>query len=85
MDYKFQYDTKAERDNLISQNSTKYLIEEQNISDGNFLIFSDEPIKEKVVYIDGTEAKLKDQADNQLVIMDVLATMYEDMLAKGTV
>lgn len=24
-------------------------------------------------------------SDNQLILMDVLATMYEDMLAKGTV
>jgi hypothetical protein len=27
----------------------------------------------------------KELQDNQLILMDVLATMYEDMLAKGTV
>lgn len=28
---------------------------------------------------------IQEISDNQLILMDVLATMYEDMLAKGTV
>lgn len=48
--YKFQYSTHSEKDELISMHSEKHLIEEQNITEGNFLVFSDEPLPEKVVY-----------------------------------
>lgn len=73
---KIQYNNLEERQQIIDANQDNFLIEEQNILDGNFLIFTD---------IKPVEYQLRDQADNQLVIMDVLATMYEDMLAKGTV
>jgi|LSQX01.2.fsa_nt_gb hypothetical protein len=43
MIYKFQYENQEERNQLIQSNSDKYLIEEQNIIDGNFLIFTDTP------------------------------------------
>ena len=39
--YKYEYKTNEERDNIISQNIDKILIEEQNITEGNFLIFTD--------------------------------------------
>jgi len=43
MKFKNQYDTELEREQLIQSNESFYLIEEQNITEGNFLIFSDNP------------------------------------------
>jgi len=42
MQYKFEYTDVNTRELLINSNSTKVLIEEQMITEGNFLIFSDE-------------------------------------------
>ena len=38
-----QYYTQEEREQLLNKFSNKFLIEERNISDGNFLVFSDTP------------------------------------------
>ncbi len=38
---KIQYTTSDERQTIIDQNKELFLIEEQNISDGNFLIFDE--------------------------------------------
>lgn len=43
MKYKRQYETKVDRDRIVSENSELRLIEEQNLLDGNFLVFTDEP------------------------------------------
>ena len=40
--YKHQYSNAEEREDIINQNASKFLLEEQNITEGNFLIFSDE-------------------------------------------
>ena len=42
MYHKIQYETPAEKETLLRENESKYLIEEQNLFDGNFLIFSEE-------------------------------------------
>jgi len=41
MEYKFKYENKEERDSIIKEHSNLILIEEQNITEGNFLIFTD--------------------------------------------
>jgi hypothetical protein len=41
MNYKYEYADETSRTALLEANSDKVLIEEDNISDGNFLIFSD--------------------------------------------
>lgn len=41
MNYKFQYTTQDEKTAILNNNKDKILIEEQNITEGNFLIFSD--------------------------------------------
>lgn len=43
MKYTCQYATQAERQSILDNNQDKFLIEEQNITEGNFLIFADEP------------------------------------------
>jgi len=85
MDYKYQYTTPEEKQQIITQNATLILIEEQNIIEGNFLIFTDTLPEPRIYYIDGTRQELDKLTQDNLILMDVLATMYEDMLAKGTV
>jgi hypothetical protein len=41
MEYKYEYQDLEERESIISANSNLVLIEEQNITTGNFLIFVD--------------------------------------------
>jgi len=43
MEYKHQYKNKEERDSILIAHSNLILIEEQNITEGNFLIFTDTP------------------------------------------
>lgn len=62
MKQKFQYISQAERDSLIRQNANLFMVEEQNISEGNFLIFSDVPSEKTVVY---TNVPEKDFAELQ--------------------
>ncbi|SKA99304.1 hypothetical protein SAMN05443428_1354 [Caloramator quimbayensis] len=46
MNYTFSYNTEEEKENLIKENTLlgRHLIEVQNITEGNFLIFSDAQI-----------------------------------------
>lgn len=42
MKWTYQYNTDVEKQAIMDSNTDKILIEEQNIVDGKFLIFSDE-------------------------------------------
>lgn len=55
MIYKYQYVTQVDRQERIDDNIDKILIEEQNIIEGNFLIFSDIPrLEEQIADIKNT-------------------------------
>lgn len=50
MKYIFNYNNDEERQGIILSNSDKFLIEEQNITEGNFLIFTDvKPIEQELM------------------------------------
>lgn len=67
MTYKYQFTDSASKQTIINAHKDKILIEEQNITEGNFLIFSDEkPI----------EYQVKDLQTNQLIIMNAIADLY---------
>lgn|GEM_PF-1170962 len=53
MKYTFQYETIEQRESLITEHKTKTIIEERNISEGNFIVFSDNPEEDtkQVVYV----------------------------------
>jgi thiamine monophosphate synthase len=59
---KVGYTTEAERMEIIQANKSLYLIEEQNITEGNFLIFSDvdETTPTKIVYVQVREKEIND-------------------------
>lgn len=78
MNFKFQYKTVDERNEIISENNDKFLIEEQNLFEGNFLVFSD--IKPIDLIINEIE---KNQRYDSLIQFEVLATIYEELLMKG--
>lgn len=68
MTYKFQYNTPEERQSIIDAHADLIRIEEDNITEGNFLIFSDTKRTENII---------KDELDNQLTIMEAIADLYE--------
>lgn len=52
MIYKYEYKDNDERQALIEKNKTLFLIEEQNITEGNFLVFCDtQPVQQQVQVI----------------------------------
>ncbi|MCI1615971.1 hypothetical protein [Heyndrickxia oleronia] len=58
MEYKFQYSTPQERERILEDNASKILIEEQNIAEGNFLIFSDAPIEKEVEFVNIPQSEI---------------------------
>ncbi|MCM3758216.1 hypothetical protein M3197_12155 [Sporosarcina aquimarina] len=80
MIFKRQYTTNEERELLVNENKDKFLVEEMNIQEGNFLVFSDT----KPIYIEIEEIKLENvllKSQNQAIteradfIEDVVAEM----------
>lgn len=49
MEYNFEYKTNEERESIITEHSDLCLIEEQNITEGNFLIFVDIDTRNEMV------------------------------------
>jgi hypothetical protein len=76
MNLKIQFNTPTERQSIIEAHPTLTLIEEQNVKEGNFLIFSDtEPI----------EIQMQELKSDNLALMDAFATLYEGLSAKGVI
>lgn len=76
MQYKIQYTNEIDRQLKIDANKDKVLIEEQNITEGNFLIFSNtKPL----------EIQIADLQQDNLILMDALATIYEAIALGGTI
>lgn len=80
MIFKRQYTTNEERELLVNENKDKFLVEEMNIQEGNFLVFSDtKPIYIEIEEIKSENVLLKSQ--NQAIteradfIEDVVAEM----------
>lgn len=75
MKIKIQYTDLTSRHALMEANADKTLIEEQKLFEGNFLIFDDmKPI----------EYQVKDLQQDNLILMDALATSFEQILALET-
>ena len=67
MIYKFEYKTDTDRQNVVTANATKFLVEEQNIAEGSFLIFSD------ISTLEGQVAELKVGQEATNAMVDFLA------------
>lgn len=83
MKYTFQYESEEQRGSLIATHSDKTIIEEQNIAEGNFLIFSDNPEEDTklIVYVNLPEKdfialkKRQDATENALLDLLLLGGM----------
>lgn len=58
MKNKVEYTNQAGKQKVLDLNKGKYLVEEQNLTEGNFLIFSDVPSLEDYVIQLASEIKL---------------------------
>lgn len=68
--YRYQYETPEEREIIIQNNKNLTLFEEQNITEGNFLVFTDNiPVTNQDI----------------LTLMDGIATTFEELLALRTI
>ena len=72
MIYKFQYSNDAQREEIYLDNKHLHLKEDTSTEQGNFLIFTDVP---------DIETQLEDLRKENLVLMDALATTFEEVLA----
>ena len=86
MIYKFKFNSKEEKHAIEKNNSDKYLIEEQYLIDGNFLVYTDElsdfeMIQKKISILETENEKLKveQEQQNKDILINMLATteMYE--------
>lgn len=86
MIYKFKFNSKEEKHAIEKNNSDKYLIEEQYLIDGNFLVYTDElsdfeMIQKKISILETENEKLKTEQEqqNKDILINMLATteMYE--------
>ncbi|WP_373845283.1 hypothetical protein [Clostridium sp.] len=75
MTYTCEYTTQEGRTNILAQHKDKILIEEKNIKEGNFLIFSD---------VKPLENQVADLQQNQLIIMNAIADLYSALPSSTT-
>lgn len=73
MKYRFQYTDNVNRQKIVDQNEGKILIEEQNLLEGNFLVFVD-----KIPFT--IEQKLEFLGQDNLILMDALAMTFEEVM-----
>lgn len=72
MIYKFEFNSKEEKYEIEKNNSDKYLIEEQYLIEGNFLVYTDELSEIEIIKI-----KQNQQNENILINMLAITEMYE--------
>ncbi|PJO40081.1 hypothetical protein [Lysinibacillus xylanilyticus] len=71
MRYKFEYKTMEERESIIYSNTGKRLVEEHNITEGNFLVFDDD-VEMLVVPQERLETLETSQADQDELLMQLM-------------
>lgn len=62
-----QYQTSEERESLLIENADLILVEEKNIVDGNYLVFSDVPLEKEtvIVYSNVPKGKIEELEQRQ--------------------
>lgn len=75
MIYKYEYTTQEERTSILESNQDKYLIEEKNIREGNFLVFTDvKPLEVEITELKTSNEELSNymlDVDMRLVMMEL--------------
>ena len=75
MNYRYQYQNSTDRQTILDSHKDKILIEDQNLLEGKFLIFSD---------VNPIENQVADLQKNQLTIMSAIADLYSSLPASTT-
>lgn len=75
MQLKIQYHSQQERENIINEHSSLILLEEQNISEGNFLIFSDSPIERETIYTNVPQSEIEAMKQSIAELTLLIATL----------
>lgn len=86
---KEEYSNKEEREMIINKHRDKYLIEEQNITEGNFLVFMDvRPVEIEIeelklqndMLLIGLADTYETQQNNSDMLLSAVAEVYEIIL-----
>jgi hypothetical protein len=86
MRYRYQYADEEDKQSLIDAHADKYLIEQQNITEGDFLVFSDEPLvyrpplSEMVETLEGEAAMLALELVDTQIRLDQSETDHANLL-----
>ena len=80
MEYKFNFQTEAEKLELIHENKDKYIKEIAHCFDGQYIIFTDEKISSEPSEIDILKEEQKQQNEEILVNMMANAETFEMIL-----
>ncbi|MBG9692643.1 hypothetical protein ABD91_17810 [Lysinibacillus sphaericus] len=84
MTYEIQYHSQEERQNIIETNKSLFLIGERNITEGNFLIFSDERPKPPVVMVtvpkEEFDAVKEENKELKLAIAESVEAQQQDKI-----
>lgn len=81
MKFTFEYKTIEQREMIINDNKNLVLIEEQNLLNGNFLIFSDTIPTEEVIYINVPKKDLDELESRTTSVEDMLL----QLMMEGTI
>ncbi|QNK54574.1 hypothetical protein [Paenibacillus sp. PAMC21692] len=76
MRYRYQYTDEASKQSLILEHADKNLVEQQNIQEGDFLVFADEPISTPPQPLEQEIADLKAQ-------LALVQTALDDLILGG--
>lgn len=76
---KVQYKTQTEKEMALIENQSLLLVEEQNITDGNFLIFSDTAPTHKTIYTNIPQEEIETLKNNQTLMQKAI----DDLLLGG--
>ncbi|WP_128102777.1 hypothetical protein [Paenibacillus sp. DCT19] len=88
MKFTYQYTNEEERSRVLDQNSHLILIEEQNITEGNFLVFSDVPLPEPIVYVNVPQKEFESLKQDSTLLkaqssaLSERADFVEDVIAE---
>ncbi|WP_342505605.1 hypothetical protein [Sporosarcina sp. FSL K6-2383] len=77
MKTKVRYDSEEERDTILDEYSHLFLIEEQNISEGDFLIFSDTEPQPPIIYVNVPEVEFEELKQESTDLMLAIAELAE--------
>jgi hypothetical protein len=74
--YKIQYENQGERAQILESNKNKFLIEEQNLIEGNYLIFSDSmPEPPEVKESQDIEYRMQKLEENMEIVIGELENL----------